>query len=153
MNEKKSLIEFLENKKKNGNKEKQIDWTKRKEDWKNSIEFLYSSLDNLIISNFKNAGYDVIPTYEELKITEDYLGSYYVQKYIIKADNIIITFNPIGSIIVGAYGRVDMLLPNETIKLIMPEWNVWKIVDGLGNTRKLLDLNEKNILKLFEENL
>ena len=152
-NHKNSLKDFLKKKKKENNIEKKIDWLERKKMWLNSIKSLYEILDKLIVSNFKDAGYNVTTNTDELKITEDYLGSYYVQKYIINADNITITLNPIGSTIIGAYGRVDMLLPNETIKLVMPEWDNWKIVKGIGGSKELIELNEENIFKLFKENL
>jgi len=152
-NHQNSFKDFLKKKKRENNTEKKTDWMKRKKMWVNSIKSLYEILDKLIVSNFKDAGYSVTTNTDELKITEDYLGSYYVQKYIINADNITITLNPIGSTIIGAYGRVDMLLPNETIKLVMPEWDNWKIVKGIGGSRELIDLNEANVFELFKENL
>ena len=90
---------------------------------------------------------------EETKLTEDYLGSYTVYNYIIDAESIKIIFNPIGTIIIGAYGRVNMVLPNETVKLVLVDWDNWKIVKGIAASMELIDFNEQNIIKVFEENL
>ncbi len=151
----KSFKEFLEDKKKTDTKDKtkSVNWDERKEKWINSVEHLYKLVDEIIVSNFEEAGFEIQKKKKEIQITEDYLGTYNLSRYYLKANNIEITFNPIGSIILGAYGRVDMILSFDTFKLIMPEWNVWKIVKGFGGARNLVDFNVENVNVLFQENL
>lgn len=84
---------------------------------------------------------------------EEYIGSYEIDNYIIEANNILIKFFPVGTIIIGAFGRVNMLLPNDTVKLVLQDWNDWRIVSGIGSSMKLIQFNEENIVKLFQENV
>lgn len=158
MDEKKHFMtfkEFLESKKKEDTKNiKPLeDWDERRKKWVESIDKLYEVVDNIIISNLKAAGYTVTATKEDIRISEEYVGAYNTQNYIINADHINIKFNPIGTIIIGAYGRVNMLLPKETIKLVLAGWGHWKIVSGIGGSIKLVDFNEQNIIKIFQANL
>lgn len=146
--------EFLESKKrKEKSQKKQVDWDGRKKKWLSSINDLYEMVDKIIISNFIEAQYNVKSDKEEIRIIEDYIGAYIVKNYIINTESIKIIFNPIGTIIIGAYGRVNMVLPNETVKLVLPEWGQWKIVKGIAGSRELVDFDEKNIMEIFQDNL
>lgn len=147
--------EFLENKKKEqkGSSEKKVDWEARKEKWLSALDTLYQQVDQLIVKNFQEAGYSVTTSKEETKITEDYIGTYTANNYIVDTDTIRILFNPIGTIIIGAYGRVNMVLPNETVILALPKWDEWKIVKGIGHARKIIDFNEQNLMEIFSDNL
>lgn len=151
----KTFKEFLEFKKKEQSLEtgKPVDWDERKKNWLSSIDHLYGEVDKIIVANFKNAGYNVNAVKEDIIIHEDYIGSYTVKNYVITADIIKIMFNPVGTIILGAKGRVNMVLPNETVKLILFDWNKWKIVKGIGGSMQLLDFNEQNIMSAFEGNI
>lgn len=150
-----SFKEFLEDRKKKKavNSETKINWEERKTKWLNSVTNLYSTIDNIIINNLESSGYVVIKEKQPARISEEYIGSYSIDNYLIKADTIQINFFPIGTIIIGSYGRVDMVLHRETIKLVLPEWGKWKIVSGFGSSMKLIDFNEENIVKIFQENL
>lgn len=151
----KSFKEFLEERKINKplKEETQIDWDLRKKNWLNSVEFLYAIVDEIIINNFIESGYIVKSKKNKIWLNEDYIGSYEIDNYIIEVDNLSIKFFPIGTIIIGAFGRVNMLLPRDTIKLVLQDWNDWRIVTGIGSSMKLKEFTEENIVKLFQENL
>lgn len=151
----KAFKEFLKKRKKYdiGKQDKKIDWESRKKQWIKSVETLYNLVDNIIVKNFQEAGFNVATKKDKARLYEEYIGSYDINNYTIQADNIIIKFFPIGTIIIGALGRVNMLLPGDTIKLVLQNWNDWKIVSGIGSSMKLITFNEENIVKLFQENL
>ena len=107
----------------------------------------------IIINNFKKAGFQVTNKKEKVRIFEEYIGAYDVENYSITADNIEIKFFPVGTIVIGAFGRVNMILPNETVKLVLHDWNDWRIVSGFGSTNELIEFNEESIVKLFQDNL
>ncbi len=158
MSEKKHLKtfkEFIEERKKQQSKseERKVDWELRKSKWIHSVNTLYSHVDNLIVKSFQDAGIKVSKVKEKTNLHEDYIGSYEIDNYTITADDIKIKFFPMGTIILGAYGRVNMLLPSDTVKLVLEDWDIWKIVTGMGSSMKLIDFNEHNIVKLLQENL
>jgi len=150
----KTFSEFFENRKKNEpKKSEKVDWEVRKTQWLSSIENLYNTVDIIIINNFKKAGFQVTNKKEKVRIFEEYIGAYDVENYSITADNIEIKFFPVGTIVIGAFGRVNMILPNETVKLVLHDWNDWRIVSGFGSTNELIEFNEESIVKLFQDNL
>ena len=150
-----SLQEFLEHKKiELGNpKIKRVDWEKRKTEWIKAVHSLYDKVDEIIVKNFRNAGYKVTGEKEEIRIVEDYVGPYNVPNYILKVDKFKIYFSPIGTIWVGFKGRVDMTLPKGTVELILTDNNVWKILEGFTVSVDPIDFNEENIMKVFRDYL
>lgn len=151
----KTFKEFLEDRKKNEPEKevKKVDWENRKTKWLKSLENLYEIVDNIIVKSFKESGFEVTTKKEKINLYEEYIGSYEIDNYIIEANSILIKFFPVGTIIIGAFGRVNMLLPSETVKLVLQDWNDWRIITGIGSTMKLIQFNEENIVKLFQENL
>jgi len=151
----KTFSEFLADRKKSEPEkiENKVDWYERKTLWLKSIDNLYNTVDIIIVNNFRNAGFEVSSKKEKVRIFEEYIGAYDVENYYIKADNFEIKFFPVGTIIIGAYGRVNMVLTNDTVKLVLHNWNDWRIVSGIGSTMKLIVFNEENIVKIFQENL
>jgi len=150
-----SFKEYLEARKKVGfgKNEKKIDCDDRKLKWLESVDELYLAVDDIIVENLKSAGYSVSISKEVVKNTEEYIGSYDITNYFIKTDNFEIKFFPIGTIIIGALGKVNMVLSGETIKIVLTEWGKWKIVSGSAANNKLIEFNEQNIVRLFQENL
>jgi len=159
MDEKKKHLKtfkaFLDERKKaeSTRAEKPVDWEARKNNWLKSVDNLYSIVDQVIVKSFEDSGFKVTKTKETVRLSEEYIGTYSIDNYYIKADTIQIKFFPIGTIIIGASGRVNMVLPSETIKLVLQDWNTWKIVSGLSSSMRLVDFNEENIVKLFQENV
>jgi len=151
----KTFSEFLADRKNNEPEmsEKKVDWEARKTLWLNSIDSLYDKTDNIIVNNFRNAGFQVTTKKVKERIFEEYIGAYDLENYFITADNIDVKFFPIGTIVIGAFGRVNMILPKETVKLVLKDWNDWRIVSGFGSAMKLVEFNEVNIVKLFQDNL
>ena len=103
----KTFSEFLADRKNNEPEipEKKVDWEERKTLWLNSIDSLYDKTDNIIVNNFRNAGFQVTTKKVKERIFEEYIGAYDLENYFITADNIDVKFFPIGTIVIGAYGR------------------------------------------------
>lgn len=150
----KTLKEFIQSQRKRnqGEKKELVNWEERKNLWRESINILYNQVDEIIVNPFKDEQYTVQNRKVKTRIIEEHVGEYEVDSYVIQIGNKIIRFQPIGTIIIGAYGRVDMFLPRETFKLVLVDWRDWKIVLGFGGDSKLVEFNEENIVKLFEEN-
>lgn len=151
----KTFSEFLTDIKKNENDKsvKNIDWEARKLKWIASIDDLYNIVDEIIVSNLSKGGLPFTAKKEKVRLFEEYIGNYDVENYFIKAGRIDIKLYPVGTIIIGAFGRVNMVLPKGTIKLVLQDWDNWRIVSGLGSEMKLIDFNETNIVRLLQENI
>ena len=141
----KTFKEFLEARKKNAD-EKEItktDWDNRKIRWLKSIDQLYKIVDDIIVKSFKESGFEVSTKKESVRTYEEYVGAYEIDNYTISANSIVVKFFPVGTI----------MLPSETVKLVLQDWNDWRIVSGIGSAMKLIPFNEENIVRLFQENL
>ena len=151
----KTFKEFLKDRSKNkpDTEEQKVDWEARKNQWLQSVENLYKIVDDIIVRSFREAGYQVESQKERVRLYEEYVGAYEIDNYIIQANAIFIKFFPVGTIVIGAFGRVNILLPGETVKLVLQDWNDWKIVSGIGSSMKLIEFNEENIVRIFQENL
>lgn len=119
-----SFEDFLKNKKKEDSKNK-IDWTKRKKDWLSSVEEFYSSIQ-VWLKEFEEEGYLKIEMNKSIEITEEYIGTYSVNRFDIYIGNDIISLSPKGVLIYGSTGRIDMRGPKGEIMMIRNEENIWQ---------------------------
>ena len=147
--------EFLREKRIEQNKPgyKMVDWDIKKEQWLEAINNLYKIIDEVIVDKLRKAGYNIAVEQEPVRIIEDYMGSYDTYNYILKTNSFKIRFCPISAIMIQYNGRVDMILPKGTVKLILAENYTWKISQGFSVPMDLIDFNEKNIQRVFEDYL
>lgn len=81
-----------------------IDWDTQLKQWKEQIEKLYKMITPWIddIGNTKIS-------FQDKTIHEEMIGTYNVQILVANINQSEIKFDPVGSVIVGAWGRVDVM--------------------------------------------
>lgn len=150
-----SFKEFVENQRisKSSSKMSAADWDERKKRWLASIDSLYGLVDSIIVKGYQLAKVEVKTSKRSVTLQENYLGAYNVDVYQIEIPSLRkrILLSPVGTLLVQAYGRVDMELERRTVKLVMPKWDKWMIVMSSGSTQKLVDLNEANLINVFQQ--
>lgn len=93
-----------------------IDWDKRKTDWLNELDALYTKMKRYL------KPFDEIQIEcSSIQICEDYLGTYDVDKLTFKIGPDKIIAKPIGTLLIGAWGRVDLSGPRKTLKIVLLE--------------------------------
>ncbi len=98
----------------------QIDWNDRREKFIKKIDEFYMKM-NTFLKPYKDK---ISLKSEKHTINEDYIGSYEVDKKILHIKNKDITFTPIGTNLIGAWGRIDMEGENGIVKFVLvPEKN------------------------------
>jgi len=94
-----------------------VDWKERKEWWQNRVSLLfdeiYDWLKNLIESGTIEFARANVPLKEEA------LGAYEVESCTVCLQQQKLTFKPVGSIIIGGFGRIDVDGPNGHVMLIL----------------------------------
>jgi len=147
----KTFKEFLSEKKntQDGNKDK-VDWHERKLKWLESIDLLYRWFDDNVSKSLKESGYDVKSSLEKITLYEDYIGSYETENYFIEGGPVSLKLFPAGTLIIGAFGKVNMQINGNTVKLVLEDWGKWKIVDGIGSSMRLRDLSEEHLVKYLD---
>ena len=138
---------FLFLKKQSQNKHP-IDWEKRKGNWLQSLDILYSSIKNWMSPFLKKSLLDIKE--KEIELFEDYLGNYKVKQLDIYLGDDIISLTPRGTLIIGSYGRIDMRGTKGEIMIIEPEWNNWKFAKRTPRL-ETWDANEDSFKSAIKE--
>lgn len=96
---------------------KPVDWDARREWWMEKLEALYSSVEEWM-APLTTDGTFILKRIEKT-IKEEALGHYKTTRLEIALGSSKIILEPIGSIIIGAFGRVDVSGPNGKTRLIL----------------------------------
>ena len=96
-----------------------VDWDKRRDDWLRDVETLYSRVESML-SEYLSDG-RIEKAYEPITINEERLGSYGTRKLMLRIGLDEIEFVPVGTVIFGAWGRVDLVGPAGRAKLVLVE--------------------------------
>lgn len=93
-----------------------VDWEARKRWWLEQLNVLYGEIRDWCgkISNVKVTSFDIA-------LEDRYIGSYTAQKLVIYVGGKIFFFNPVGCVLIGARGRVDILWNNSKTALLLLE--------------------------------
>lgn len=138
--------DFVNNNKKKDSKT--INWENKLERWKNFIDNLYSNIDIWLKEYTENQRIEI--KLKEIEIFEEAIG-----KYIVKSMEIIIGENsvllkPIGTVLIGTIGRVDVIGKKRTQKLILADKNATspKITSFTSFTDEEKKANDEKIKKI-----
>ncbi len=97
-----------------------IDWDTKKEFFIDKVNEFYKQMD-AFLAPYQNK---ITVKKENHSINEDYIGSYQIEKRILHIKNNDIIFTPIGTNLIGAWGRIDMEGTNGIVKFVLvPENN------------------------------
>jgi hypothetical protein len=103
-----SKVEFEEFLKRKPDKgfEEEIDWEKRRDDWIKNLDLFYDKIKKYL-KKYIDTG-DVTFRTVKKSINEEQIGVYDVDKLIIRFKGNEVVFEPVGTILIAARGRVDM---------------------------------------------
>ena len=113
----KQFEDFLSQKEVEGRDQPVIDDEKIKEDWLAQIDKFYSLIQNFL-DNYLQEG-KILKEWKTIQLNEEILGEYEVQQLILKIGNTRVLFTPIGRIILGALGRIDMSSDFGSVRFIV----------------------------------
>ena len=98
-------------------KEPPIDWFQRRDDWKKYLDEFYQLAEGFLRKYIDQGKVHI--TWSTKQLDEEHIGSYDVKSLEVQIGTIKIQFEPIGTIIFGAKGRVDMHGPRGTVKFVL----------------------------------
>ncbi len=102
----KNLEEILIKKKEKEKSKVEIDWPARKDQWLKLVKELYDQIIKWLDPYIKKELLNI--NCKKIRLSEEYIGSYEIDEMVIKMPDEKVTLTPIGSLIIGAHGRVDM---------------------------------------------
>lgn len=121
-----NLEEFFKQKRlKHEDQIKEVDWEARRERWVADLNYLYEMISTWLHSSAQNGLVKIV--YENKIITEENIGTYTVRKMKLWVGTEQVIFDPKGTILIGSYGRVDMIGDEGAIMIVLFEWNQWEL--------------------------
>ena len=114
---KKDFETFLESKVTEAAPQNTIDWQAQKQEWLDFLKRFYAEIDGWLKEYI--AAKKISMKEQEISITEDYIGEYKAASRILKIGENQVTLRPIGTLLLGTRGRVDMEGPKGTVKFVL----------------------------------
>ena len=115
----KDFDQFLRNTRSDSESPPSVDWTKRRKDWLQALDKLYELIENYLSKYISDKSISV--EYLDAHINEEHLGSYSARKMNLVVGKNVVEISPVGTLIFGAYGRVDVLGKSARLRLILVE--------------------------------
>ncbi len=109
--------EFVRRKTEQVRTEEAIDWTRRRVDWLRELEELYARMEGNL-KPYTQAG-EIQIERAPIRLQEDHLGTYDAEKLTFKIGREKIVAKPIGTLLIGASGRVDLSGSRKTLKIVL----------------------------------
>ncbi|PLS01936.1 hypothetical protein [Neobacillus cucumis] len=109
----KELEGFLNDDKKEGGVE--INWENHKQEWLKSLDEFYTNIQTWLAPL---VGANLSLQLEPDVLVEDKIGSYETNKMVIYIKGEKVVLQPIGTLIIGAKGRIDMIGPYGKVRFI-----------------------------------
>ena len=109
--------EFVRRKTERVKAEGVIDWAKRRADWLQELEELYARMEGHL-KPYTQAG-EIQIERAPVQLREDHLGTYDAEKLTFKIGRENIVAKPIGTLLIGASGRVDLSGSRKTLKIVL----------------------------------
>ena len=96
-----------------------MDWNRTRKEWIQSLRDLYSTMERYL-KRYTEAG-QIRVKREGVELSEQYLGSYEAEKLTFEIGMEKIVAKPIGRLMIGATGRVDLIGARGTLRLVLLE--------------------------------
>jgi hypothetical protein len=122
---KESIAEYLQKKKDESEKQQNsINWDARRQRWQKAIGTLYKSIEKWLRDAIDQN--IVAVNYIDTTIEEEYIGQYPIRILRLDVGAERVVFEPKGTLIMGASGRVDVTGKEGTIRLVLidDEWYI-----------------------------
>jgi hypothetical protein len=108
---------FLEAKARETKTPDPVDWIARKQEWLKSLEMFYRQVE-LWLKDYLATGKIEMKRGDET-LQEQHLGTYHAESLVLTIGMDRVVLQPIGTLLIGARGRVDMQGPKGTVKFIL----------------------------------
>ncbi len=118
---KKNFDKFISKQAKTRSDETPIDWEAKRNEWLDQLSNFYKKIEAFLEEYVKDG--KIVHKYTEKTIFEEYVGAYSVQVLNIELGNHKLNLEPIGTNLIGAKGRVDLIGANGKVKFVLVNKN------------------------------
>lgn len=173
----KSFDDFVRRQQESAAEDQNTDWEKERQEWLSSLDSLYQRVESLL-SNYISSG-RILREYKFVRLNEQHIGSYVARKMLLRIGPQQVELIPIGTLLIGAKGRVDVVGPAGKAELLLVDKkrDSWRprVVVTVGETsknrpseppqmidwewrivtrppeRKLMEITQENLFQLIME--
>jgi len=125
-----------------------VDWTAVRNEWLADLRALGERIEEWLREPVAQELLRI--TKRKITLREEALGSYEVPSWQIHAPSRIISVLPVGRVIVGGVGRVDVECGLQRYLLIRTDRGKWEIWDAADRTKKGRSLDEGSFTALLK---
>ncbi len=111
-----------------------IDWNRTREDWLRELGALYSKMEEYL-KKYTDTGRIQVRR-DKVFLSEDHLGTYEVETLAFLIGNEKVVAKPIGALMVGAIGRVDLVGARGRLRIVLLE-------EGISAIRTRIEIGGK----------
>ncbi len=97
--------------------EEPVDWAKERDEWLGPLKELYDQIESFLAEYIKNG--EIKRSYRDIPLNEENIGSYIAPAMILKIGRQEITLTPVGTMLIGSKGRVDVEGPAGRTRLVL----------------------------------
>jgi hypothetical protein len=115
-----------------------VDWAHERDEWLQHLRELYNMIE-AFLKDYTASG-EIELLYKEVPLNEENIGSYMANQMTVKIGPQEITLKPVGTLLIGAKGRVDVIGPAGLTRFVLvnkdasrPTIKVTAIVNGQKN--------------------
>lgn len=94
-----------------------VDWEVKREQWVERLAQLYDDVADYLAEFTDSGAIDL--RREPITLREEYLGTYEVDKLVLTIGARVIELRPIGTLLIGSAGRVDISGPRGVARLVL----------------------------------
>jgi hypothetical protein len=94
-----------------------VDWTRERDNWLVHLKELYDQTESFL-AEYIEAG-EIKINYRDIPLNEESIGAYSAPEMIVQIGRQQITLTPVGTLLVGAKGRVDVLGPAGRTRFVL----------------------------------
>lgn len=96
-----------------------VDWLSQRNEWLRYLEQFYDRVLKWLFRYIEQGKIQV--TRQNITLNEDHIGSYRTEKLILKLANKEVSLTPIGTVLIGSKGRIDMSSSVGEVKFVLVE--------------------------------
>ena len=101
--------------------DKPINWENEREEWLRRLNELYETIESFLSKYIESGA--IKRHYREITLNEENIGSYTTGQMILRIGRQEITLTPVGTLLIGAKGRVDVVGPaGQTRFVLVNSW-------------------------------
>jgi len=97
--------------------EEEIDWDAQKLQWLRYLDEFYRTISEFLAPYIENGSVEMMD--RDIPLTEEYLGTYSARELSLNIQGERVVFEPIGTLLIGAKGRIDMRSDKGVVRFIL----------------------------------